>query len=338
MKMLSASSTRAKWWSRCTLGSSGLGGAGRRATTAPRTATPGPCIAGDLEPIAQEIEAELRGRAVGDVAAVGLAAVLIAHLLLEDADGQAEELVDRPHPLGVAAGQVIVDGGDVNALAVKRVEEDRQGAPSASCLRRWPARPGPLVHDDAAGKLHVEGPHLQQCARRPRTPGRTPRATSGRAIRRRGPGRADVNRRRAFRRREGSRIASPNGERDRSEGRHGPGGAAPGCRTALEDGSSRAIRSDWRSRAGLPRRATGRDAFAELLWCPREPTSWSRGEVRASLRHQDSRTLPQLDSIIRAVRKKSSTQPTGNKKPIRFAVPPLPWPVRTGSARLAGWG
>ena len=42
-------------------------------------------------------------------------------------DGQAEEAVDLAHPLGVALGQVVVDGDDVDALAGERVEIDRQG-------------------------------------------------------------------------------------------------------------------------------------------------------------------------------------------------------------------
>ena len=82
-----------------------------------------PLGAGRLQPVAQEVEAELRSGAVGDVAVVRFLAVLLAHLLLQDADRQAEAVVDRLHPFGVAAGQVVVDGGDVNALAFQRVEE-----------------------------------------------------------------------------------------------------------------------------------------------------------------------------------------------------------------------
>ncbi len=46
-------------------------------------------LTANLEAIAQEIEAELAGGAVGDVAAVGLGAVAVAHFLLEGADSQA---------------------------------------------------------------------------------------------------------------------------------------------------------------------------------------------------------------------------------------------------------
>ncbi len=37
-----------------------------------------------------------------------------------------EELVDLPHPFGVALGQIVVDGDDVDAAAGKRIEIDRE--------------------------------------------------------------------------------------------------------------------------------------------------------------------------------------------------------------------
>ena len=46
--------------------------------------------------------------------------------VLEDPDADAERVVERLHPLGVAAGQVVVDGDDVDAVARQRVEEHGQ--------------------------------------------------------------------------------------------------------------------------------------------------------------------------------------------------------------------
>jgi hypothetical protein len=48
------------------------------------------------------------------------------HVLLDAAHGQAEELVDLAHPLGVAAGQVVVDRDQVDAPAGERVQVERQ--------------------------------------------------------------------------------------------------------------------------------------------------------------------------------------------------------------------
>ena len=104
MRMLSTSSTMAKWCPRCT-------------------------IDGKLElhVVAQVVEAELVVGAVGDVGPVGHLALLVVQLVLDDADPHAQEAVEAAHPLRVAAGQVVVDGDDVDALAGERVEVGGQG-------------------------------------------------------------------------------------------------------------------------------------------------------------------------------------------------------------------
>jgi hypothetical protein len=44
--------------------------------------------------------------------------------------GQAEEAIEAAHPFGVAAGEVVVDGDDMDALAGERVEVDGKVATS----------------------------------------------------------------------------------------------------------------------------------------------------------------------------------------------------------------
>ena len=44
--------------------------------------------------------------------------------MLEAADGEAEEGVGLAHPHGVALSEVVIDGDDVNAPALERVEVD----------------------------------------------------------------------------------------------------------------------------------------------------------------------------------------------------------------------
>ncbi len=85
-----------------------------------------PFGAGNLEAVAQEVEPELAGRAVGDVAAVGRGALRVGHLHLDGARCQAERFVDGTQQVAVALGQVVVDRGDVDTLALQRVEEDGQ--------------------------------------------------------------------------------------------------------------------------------------------------------------------------------------------------------------------
>ena len=90
--------------------------------------------------VAQVVEAELGVGAVRDVGRVGGALLLVGLHVLQHADGEPEALVDRAHPLRVAAGQVVVDGDDVDALAGERVEHDGQRRRSASCPRRCASR------------------------------------------------------------------------------------------------------------------------------------------------------------------------------------------------------
>ena len=82
-------------------------------------------------------------------------------MLLQDADGQTESLVDRLHPLGVAASKVVVDGGDVNALALKRIKEHRQRRRERFAFAGGQFRESALVHDDAGRELHVKRPYAK---------------------------------------------------------------------------------------------------------------------------------------------------------------------------------
>ena len=72
-----------------------------------------------LEPVfhvvAQIVEAVFVVGAVGDVAGIGLLALFVVEAVDDDADGQAEEVVDLAHPFGVAPGEIVVDGDDVDA-------------------------------------------------------------------------------------------------------------------------------------------------------------------------------------------------------------------------------
>ncbi len=75
-----------------------------------------------LHVVAQIVEPEFVVRAVGYVGGIGLPALLVVEAVHDHADAHAEELVDLAHPFGVAAGEIVVDGDDVHALAGERVE------------------------------------------------------------------------------------------------------------------------------------------------------------------------------------------------------------------------
>ena len=85
-------------------------------------------FAGGHAVVAKVIEAELRVRAVSDVAVV-LLAPDGGRLVMQDAThGQTEKFIDCAHPFRVTRREVIVDGHDMDAATGEGIEIDRQGA------------------------------------------------------------------------------------------------------------------------------------------------------------------------------------------------------------------
>ena len=109
-----------------------------------------------LHVVAQVVEAVFVVGAVGDVGSVGLGALVVVEAVDDHADAEAEEAVDLAHPLGVAAGEVVVDRHDVHALAGERVEIDRQGRDQGLAFTGPHLGDGALVQHHAADELHVE--------------------------------------------------------------------------------------------------------------------------------------------------------------------------------------
>ena len=75
--------------------------------------------------------------------------------MLEATDGEAEVVVDGAHPDRVAAGQVVVDGDDVDAPAGEGVEIDREGGDEGLALAGFHFGNLTPVEDDAADELDV---------------------------------------------------------------------------------------------------------------------------------------------------------------------------------------
>ena len=71
-------------------------------------------------------------------------------------------MVDRPHPLRVAAGEVVVDGDDVHALAGDRVEDRRERRDEGLALAGAHLRDLPLVEHHPADELDVEVAHPER--------------------------------------------------------------------------------------------------------------------------------------------------------------------------------
>ncbi len=113
----------------------------------------------ELHVVAQVVEAELVVGAVGDVGAVGGAALLVGEVVHDDADGEAEEAVDLAHPFGVALGEIVVDGDDVDAVAGERVEVAGEGGDEGLAFAGLHLGDLAGVEDHAADELHVEVAH-----------------------------------------------------------------------------------------------------------------------------------------------------------------------------------
>ena len=119
-----------------------------------------------LDVVAQVVEPELGVGPVGDVRAVALLALGVGEAVDDDPHGHAEELVDAPHPLRVAAGQVVVDRDDVDALAGQRVQVDRQRGDQRLPLAGLHLGDAAAVEHHAADELHVEVPHPEHALAR----------------------------------------------------------------------------------------------------------------------------------------------------------------------------
>jgi hypothetical protein len=108
-----------------------------------------------LHIVAQIVEAELVVRAVGDVAVVGVAALLVAEIGDDDADRHAEKAVDLTHPVGIAASEVVVHRDDMDALAFQRVQIGCERGDEGLALAGAHLGDLAAVEDDAADQLDV---------------------------------------------------------------------------------------------------------------------------------------------------------------------------------------
>ena len=84
-------------------------------------------------------------------------------MLAEDhPDADAEEVVDRPHPLRVAPCEVVVDGDDVHAAAGQRIEDGRERRDQRLALARAHLGDPALVEHRSAHELDVEVAHAER--------------------------------------------------------------------------------------------------------------------------------------------------------------------------------
>ena len=115
--------------------------------------------------VAEVVEPHLVVGAVGDVGLIGFLTLLLGHVVDDEAHGETHEAVDLAHPLGVALGQIVVDGDDVDALAGQRVQVGGQRGHQRLAFTGLHLGDAALMQDDAAHQLDRVGAHAQHAVR-----------------------------------------------------------------------------------------------------------------------------------------------------------------------------
>ncbi len=93
-------------------------------------------------------------------------ALLLVGLVGDGADAQAELLVDRPHLVGVALDQVIVDGQDVHRAPVPGPDRGGQGRGQRLAFAGRHLGDVAVDHGERAHELHLERAHGDGANRR----------------------------------------------------------------------------------------------------------------------------------------------------------------------------
>ena len=115
-----------------------------------------------LHVVTEIVETEFVIRTVGDIGGVGGA--LHSRILLvrqNHADRKAEPLIELPHPLRVTAGEVIVHGHHVHALAGQRVQVNRERGGQRLAFAGAHFSDLAVIQHHAADHLHIEVAHAK---------------------------------------------------------------------------------------------------------------------------------------------------------------------------------
>ena len=120
----------------------------------------------EQQAVAEEIEAEFLGGAVGDIAGVGYAAFRRFLLRENHPHAHAQKLVHRPQGIGIALGQVVVHGRQVSALAHQCVNIERQCGGERFAFPCFHLGNAAVEQGNAPNHLHVEVPQADGPASR----------------------------------------------------------------------------------------------------------------------------------------------------------------------------
>ena len=115
--------------------------------------------------IAQVIKAHFIIRTIGDIAVVGRPPLIIAEPVHNEADTEAEEAMNLPHPFAVAACKVVVDGNNVHAFTGQGIQVCRKNRNQSFSFAGLHLGDSALMQDNSADNLYREGLHPEHAPR-----------------------------------------------------------------------------------------------------------------------------------------------------------------------------
>ena len=121
--------------------------------------------AADYHVVTQVVESQFVVRSVGNVAGIGVPALLGLQVVNDQAYAQAQETVHLAHPFAVTAGQVVVHRHNVDAFAPQRVQVRRHRGYQRLAFTGLHFSDPALVQYDAAQHLDFIGAHAQHAVR-----------------------------------------------------------------------------------------------------------------------------------------------------------------------------
>ena len=111
--------------------------------------------------VAQIIEPKLVIGRVGDVSTISGFFVCLRLLWIDNARCQPQSRINLAHPIGIAAGQIVVHGHDMHALACQSVQVSWECGDQSLAFTRLHLGDIALMQENATHQLRVEGAQTQ---------------------------------------------------------------------------------------------------------------------------------------------------------------------------------
>ena len=115
----------------------------------------------DHHVVAQIVKTHLVIRTVGNIAGIGLAALLSTQVMYDDANAHPQKTEQLTHLFALKFGQIVIDRNNVNALAAQRVQISGKAGSQRFAFTCLHLGDSALMQHDAADKLNVEGTQTQ---------------------------------------------------------------------------------------------------------------------------------------------------------------------------------